>query len=528
MDGPQQSAVASSARVRPAGTLAARLFPIGIGAFIALGIALRVLIWVSPWGVPESDEAVGGLMAQHLLSGGLSVFYWGQGYGGPLEVVLAAPLVAIFGGSWVALRLIPIVLAGVTALVVWRIGLRTMSRYGAITAAAVFWTFPTYLLWKTIHFHIFYGSGLLFGALALLLVLRLRDQPSRRDAVLLGFVVGIGMWQSFQLVAVIPVAIAWLLLRRRDVLRLVPLAAPGVLAGLIPVLISNVRHSWWSFNLGQIGIASSYLSRIGTFFTHTLPMSFDLRAPCTTDWFVHPVVGIALYVGLLAGFVALAWWSRRTNRELLVVVVATFPLIAAINQLTGTFMNPVYVVVLMPVLTLLLCSWISRPIQALWVMGAVLVLLGATFSDLHRSEADGHAKAGCLAPGGYAPRDMGPLIDTLDKLDLRRVYADYWTAYRIDFETRGHIVAAEARSGALAIRPGGAVIPNPDDASLHPRHPQYDAIVAGAYKPAWVIDRDLEGGAVDIQMFKVAGYRSKQVGAFTIYWHGVDSKGAAP
>jgi hypothetical protein len=121
---------------------------------------------------------------------------------------------------------------------------------------------------------------------------------------------------------------------------------------------------------------------------------------------------------------------------------------------------------------------------------------------------------------------MVPLVKTLDKLDLRRVYANYWTAYRIDYETSEHIVAAEARSGALAIRPGGAVIPNPDDRSLHPRHPQYDAIVAGANKPAWVIDEDLEGGAVDTQMFQVAGYRSKRVGSFTIYWHGVDSRGA--
>jgi 4-amino-4-deoxy-L-arabinose transferase-like glycosyltransferase len=505
--------------------LTGRLFAVGIGLLVAAGIAGRVVIWLSPWGVPEADEAAGGLMAKHLLSGDFSLFYWGQGYGGPLETILAAPLVGIFGGSWIALRLVPIVLCGVTALVVWRIGLRTMSRYGAITAAAVYWCFPSYLLWKSIHFHVFYASGMLLGTLALLLVLRLREQPSRRDVALLGLVAGLGLWQSFQLVTIIPVAVAWLLLRRRNVIRLLPFAGPGLLVGIVPVLVSNLRHSWWSLHIGQIGIQSSYPSRIGTFFTDTLPMSFDVRAPCTRHWFLFPVAGIAVYVALIAGFLLLAWRSRGTNRELLILIAVAFPLIAAISQLTGTSITPVYVVVLMPVLALLLCAWISRPVQGLWAMGAVAVLLAGSFVDLHANEVNGHATPGCLAPGGYLARDLGPLIATLDKLEIGRVYANYWVAFRIDYETNERIIAADGRSGALAVRPGGAVIPSPTDTSLRPRHPQYESIVAGANKPAWVIDRPLEEAQLDKQIFAIAGYRKKNVGEFTIYWHGVDSKG---
>jgi 4-amino-4-deoxy-L-arabinose transferase-like glycosyltransferase len=509
-----------------ASKLTERLFAVGIGLLIAAGIAGRVVIWLSPWGVPEADEAAGGLMARHLFSGDFSLFYWGQGYGGPLEAVLAAPVVAIFGDSWIGLRLVPIVLCGLTAVVVWRIGLRTMSRYGAITAAAVYWCFPSYLLWKSIHFHVFYASGMLLGTLALLLVLRLRDQPSRRDVALLGLVAGLGLWQSFQLVTIVPVAVAWLLLRRRDAVRLLPFAGPGLLAGLVPVLVSNLSHSWWSLHIGEIGIQSSYPSRIGTFFTDTLPMSFDTRAPCTRHWFLFPVAGVAVYAALIAGFLVLAWRSWRANRELLIVVAATFPLIASISQLTGTFANPVYVVVLMPVLALLLGAGISGPAQGLLAMGAVVVLLGGSFADLRANEVNGQARPGCLAPGSYLPRDFGPLIDTLDKLGISRVYANYWVAYRIDYETSERIIAADGRSGALAIRPGGAVIPSPDDTSLHPRHPQYEAVVARVNKPAWVIDRPLEQAQLDKQMFAVAGYRKKTVGEFTIYWHGVDSKGS--
>jgi 4-amino-4-deoxy-L-arabinose transferase-like glycosyltransferase len=518
--------VVETSHVRPAERLAERLFAAGIVLLIVAGIALRVVVWLSPWGIPEADEAVGGLMARHLFSGGLSVFYWGQGYGGPLEVVLAAPLVAIFGGSWLALRIVPILLVALTSIVIWRIGLRTIGRYGAITAAAVFWVFPSYLIWKSIHFHIFYGSAVLLGALALLLVLRLAQEPSRRDALLLGLVVGLGLWQSFQLITIVPAAVAWVLVRRRDLVRLLPFAVPGLVVGAVPVLVSNVRHSWWSLHIGQIGIQSTYLSRIGTFFTHTLPMSFDLRAPCTTHWFLFPVAGIALYVALIAGFLVVAWRSRGTDRELLVVVAACFPLVAAVNQLTGTSMNPVYVVVLMPVLALLLCSGIRSPAQGLWAMGGVALLLSGSLVDLRASEVNGQAAPGCLAPGGYLPRDFGQLTDTLTALQIQRVYASYWVAYRIDYETSERIIAADGRPSSLWIRPGGAVVPSPDDTSLHPRHPQYGDIVSRVNKPAWVIERDLELANMDKDQFVIGGDRHKTVGKFTIYWHGIDARGA--
>lgn len=505
--------------------LSQRLFAAGVGVLIALGVVARVVIWVSPWGLPDADEATGGLMARHLLSGDFSVFLWGQAYGGTLEAVLAAPVVAIFGDSWIGLRMIPILLCGLTALVVWRVGLRTMSRYGAITAAAVYWFFPSYLLWKSIHFHIFYASGMLLAALTLLLVLRLREQPSRRDVALLGLVVGIGLWQSFQLVTVIPVALAWLLLRRRDILRLTPLAVPGLLAGLVPVLISNVQHSWWSLDIGQIGIQSTYLSRIGTFYTDTLPMSLDVRAPCTRQWFLFPGAGIALYAALLAGFVLLAWRSWRTTRELLIAVAAVFPFIYAINQLTGQFANPGYVLVLTPVLALLLCTAVSRPLAGLWVMGGVSLLVAGSFIDVHSKLVAGQPVTGCMVKVAYLPRDFGPLEHALDQHGIERLYADYWIAYRLDYETGERIIAADGRANALRVSAAGGVIPKPNDDSLRPRHPQYEAIVGRVARAAWVIDKDYDTANLDAWAFAQAGYRSEDVGRFTIYWAGQASQG---
>jgi 4-amino-4-deoxy-L-arabinose transferase-like glycosyltransferase len=485
---------------------------------IVVGIVTRFVVWLSAYGVPEADEAVGGLMAKHVLDGDLSTFYWGQAYGGPLETWLAAPVVAIFGETWVGLRLIPVMLCALTAITIWRVGLRTIGPYGAITAAAVYWVFPSYLIWKSIHFHIFYASGMLLGALALLLVLRLHERPTRRDAAVLGLVVGVGLWQSFQLLTIVPIAIGWLIVRKRDVVRLIPAAIPGALVGLIPFLVYNIRNSWASLDIGQIGVQSTYFSRIETFFTNTLPMGLDVRAPCTLHWFLWKPAGLAIYAVLIGGFLVLAWKARRRNREVVVAVIAGFPAIYAINQLTGTYTNPGYVLILLPVLVVALCAFITRPLQGLWTMGATLLLVAGSFVDLHAAEVDGDPPTNCIGPGSYLPRDFGPLIRTLDQLHITRVYASYWIAYRIDYETGERIIAAEGRPNALRVNAAGGVIPKPNDDSLNPRHPEYNKILRRTPRAPWVIDKSFEVGPIDFTAFSGAGYESVDVGEFTVYY----------
>ncbi len=62
-------------------------------------------------------------------------------------------------------------------------------------------------------------------------------------------------------------------------------------------------------------------------------------------------------------------------------------------------------------------------------------------------------------PQPMAPRVLGPLVATLDRLHLRDVYADYWVAYVLDFDTRERIVAVESRFDAVRFRSGRALLP---------------------------------------------------------------------
>ena len=70
-----------------------------------------------------SDEAVVGLMANAILHGHFSAFYWGQAYGGA-EPYAVAGMFALFGHSDLVLRLTPVLLFGGAALLTWRATLR--------------------------------------------------------------------------------------------------------------------------------------------------------------------------------------------------------------------------------------------------------------------------------------------------------------------------------------------------------------------------------------------------------------------
>ena len=76
-----------------------------VAVFAIVGLALRVWILASPMGALDSDEAISGLIARHMLDGEVSALYWLGNYGGTLESAVAAAVFAAVGSSVLALKL---------------------------------------------------------------------------------------------------------------------------------------------------------------------------------------------------------------------------------------------------------------------------------------------------------------------------------------------------------------------------------------------------------------------------------------
>ena len=129
-------------------------------------------------------------------------------------------------------------------------------------------------------------------------VLRLFERPSSRGMFVLGLLAGVGLWQTFQLMTIVPTAIVWLVVRRHEVVRLIPATITGAVIGLLPVLASNLEHDWWSRDIGHPGDTVPYVERMWRFFTVVLPLAVDLRTPVTLHWFLWKPLGLALYFRL--------------------------------------------------------------------------------------------------------------------------------------------------------------------------------------------------------------------------------------
>ena len=209
------------------------------------GTALRVWVYRSSLGIPDSDEAVVGLMARHFAGGELATYFWGQAYGGSQEVLATVPLFWVAGSGWLTLRLVPIALSAVTAVVYGGSvdGLSAACRRGRgllVVDLASVRHLQAHVQWG------FYASGTLYTGLLLLVTLRMVERPTRERVASFGLVVGLALWQSTQLVPIVLPAMLWAIWKQPAWLRRIWIAALLAALGALPAIVWNARHGWGS------------------------------------------------------------------------------------------------------------------------------------------------------------------------------------------------------------------------------------------------------------------------------------------
>ncbi len=459
-----------------------------VAAAIAAGVALRVWIWTTPeLGALDSDEAVPGLMARHFLQGDLSTFYWGQSYGGTAEIVLLALGFLVAGSNVVVLRLVPIVLYGIAAVLLWRIGRRTIGEPGATVAALLFWVWPTYFVWRSTREYGYYGVLLVCGLSLLLLALRLNERPNLRDAAGLGAALGVGWWSSAQIALVAVPVVAWLVFRRPPIIRCLALTAGVAIATASPWIVANVRSGWASLDLHpDKALARTYGYRLEGLFTDGLPNTVGLRALITRQWLPTPALGQVAFWLLLAALLAVLV-HRRRSLTVVGAILVPFPFLYAVSGYTWYRDEPRYLGLLAPLLALLAGALFSDPRLA------ALALIAATTLSVV-----GLTKLRDLGGFGYgsAPTTVAPVIRTLDRERVTRARADYWVAFRITFLTRERIIVAPTTSS---------------------RHRQYDELVAQSARVARIFVVGARDEPSQRQSLLGAGYRAIPAGQYNVY-----------
>ena len=187
--------------------------------FAAVAIAARLPFLITGKIPFDSDEAVQGLMARHVLSGEFPVFFWGQPFKGVPEVYAAAVLFWLFGSSVTALK--SVTLACFAAYVALNFVLldTLMSRWLAVTASLLLVVSPPALVFWSLWAGSEYMLIMVFGTILLLIHERVRGGAHRNEGRLFatGLVIGLGLWDH-----------------QLFVLYLIPLA-----------LLLAIRGKWW-------------------------------------------------------------------------------------------------------------------------------------------------------------------------------------------------------------------------------------------------------------------------------------------
>jgi hypothetical protein len=195
-----------------------------------------------------------------------------------------------------------------------------------------------------------------------------------------------------------------------------------------------------------------------------------------------------------------------------------FPLLYVLAPYTsGVTGNPRYLMVLVPVLVLLVAQLARDPASAAAVITVGCVLSAVTLQRMNDwFTATPHPTNQVRGLGArdvvqLVPRNLGGLVSVLDRLHIKYVYTDYWLAYRLDFDTREHIIAVENRLIGMTVQDGVAV-----PTLLNSRFAPYAEAVRRA-NHGFVFYRKLVGSATVVPTLERHGYRRYPAGSFVVY-----------
>lgn len=496
---------------------------------VGLSLALRGAL-LAAGAVPfNSDEAVVGLMARHILRGAWPVFFYGQAYMGSLDAWLVAAAFRVFGEAVWPIRLVQVALYTVYLVLLWRLARAWFPDRGVADVAVWLAALPPVLVTTYTTASLGgYGESLVLGVLSLGLGWRV-TQPGRPVAwaewVALGLAAGAAFWTlGLALVYLLPVGLWAVWVWRGRVWRPALAAGLGFAVGSAPFWLYNVTHAWAAVRvlLGLDGPAGGVtlglLERVIGLLFLGLPAVVGMRAPWEATYFPWPVVG-----GLAVAYAAALWhqWRHRPPmadgaRPLLALMGLCFAGLFLFTGLGRDATGRYFLPLCLPA-TLLL----AEAVRALWRRRAGWG--AATLAGVIAAQLAGNGLAAAQPDGlttQFDPRtrwgnaEDAPLIAFLEAEDLTRGYTNYWVAFRLAFLSGERLIY----TADLPYKPEAY---SPADN----RYPPYVQLVADSAEAAYITTRQPELDAqlrLGLSRLGVA-YEETVIGVYRVF-HGLSRR----
>jgi hypothetical protein len=432
--------------------------------FLALAVEIGLLASSRiPW---SSDQAIVGLMARHILEGrGHPVFYYGATYAGSLEAHGVAAVFAVFGPTRAAyagaMAALALAIAGGTALV----ARRAFGSRAAFVALGYLAVPPFFFLYKALTSDGAYDSVALvaIGHLLTALAIEARAAAGRSvlaPVVLLGCLAGLGLWVTPACLPLTAAAVAWVAGRRLVRLRAAGPFVSGAALGALPWFVWNARHGWASLRAAEAGRVdlAGFFANAKAFVLVSLPILAGAARPNHEPGSPEePFSGASVLAPLLLLLLLAPVFSRLNRDPHVALLVLTLLAVTGAALLSQRFTSkePRYLmaayVIVPPLLGAAAKWWLAARRRARVALGAALLLLV--------THVGGYARAYVHGPVVNDAQVTGPLDElaaTLKRLGVRRVWASYWTSYRLAFETGEEILASPLPAEDVVRLPGYA------------------------------------------------------------------------
>ena len=521
-----------------------------VASIIFIAIVFKIYLLVLDVIPFNSDEAIVGLMAKHILDGQYPVFFYGQSYMGSLDAFLIAGVFKIIGEKVIAIRIVQIILYSLVLLTSYIIGKRVFhSTITGIFAVLLLAVPPVNVtLYSTVSLG-GYSEALLVSNLLFItgfLLLRKIDAPRQEKSHnnhlklipgigLYFFLMGFGIWvNGITLVYSVPIGLMLFiqLIQTRNNFRLKTFVSIGfvsVLCGLIG-LFPWVR---FAFQHGSISIYSELFGNavnveMGSFFQKTVSHIINyfllgstvvvgLRPPWEVRWLSFGLIPlIVIFWILVFGFWGRRLFSRhndKKNQDYMVAGVFLFQFLGFIFTPFGIDPSGRYFLPLAVPLALIAGEMVklvkSKKWQVSIIMVVVIFQMIGTLQCAYR-----------YPPGITTQFDLSTtidhrydeeLIEFLEENDAYYGFTNYWVAYPLAFSSDEELIYIP-------------VLPYHQDLRYTARDNRYDHYnirVAESSKAAYIttknprLDENIENGLIKNEIV----WEEKNIGDYHIYYN---------
>lgn len=475
--------------------------------FLLVLCAIGLKIWLlSLSAFPfNSDEAVVGLMARHILEGERPTFFYGQAYMGSLDAWLVSAGFALWGSQVWVIRLVQIILYSFTIIVTIFIGRTGFGSWKQGLLAGCFLAIPSVntTLYTTVSLG-GYGEALLIGSLGLWSGFwMLADDHLRNPLWMAAWsaLLGLGLWANgLSLVFFLPmgVGLLWRLLKIRPLKQIVMYFSGGLmgfLLGSAPWWVYAIQHGFGGL-LGELGgkaVAveqTNFLSQTASHLVNLVilgfPAAIGLRPPWEVRWLGLPLLPLALVFWILVtAFLFQRKKQEKRTRMNYTILGGTIVTLAFLFILTPFGVDPSgrYFVPLILPFALGAAGWVLHLPYQKW-MKAIFIGIVLIFNLW------GNLDCALRQPPGITTQFYEPArVDHQALPELARFlveqgeltgYTNYWVAYPLAFLSEEKLVFIPS-------------LPYHPDLSYTPRdnrYPPYSDIVEQSGKTAYITTRN--------------------------------------